>query len=511
MKKQNSIPLVILASSLGSLVEWYDFCTFASLNTIISYTFFSVNNPYFAVLSTTLLYAVGYIFRPLGSIVFGYIGDKIGRRASLLFTMSFMGISTFLIGCIPSYHAIGIIAPIMMLILRICQGISLGGEYNNAAIYIAEYVPYKFWGRYTSSVQITPSLGVLFSVCIIATLKFVLSPDSFLLWGWRIAFWFSAFLILFSLSIRLKLMETPLYTKLKEKKECAENPLKESFQAHNIKWLLLSFSISVATGIISNGATIYSLFFIENTLHINIETASWLFAIVLAITLPLYYLLGWYHDYYGSKWLFIVSIIAFSLSVRGVYSKMYHLVDTNNKKEFVLQSTVTKASQKNDKHDTIDVYTITNTYQNKMKEVIQKQYHQSNMIGQENKTIFLSDHQKIILTWYLLYFVVISVAVNATVAPFIMSLFPTKLRSSSFGISYIGATVLGGIVVPIATYFVQREQQLNKMALVQHQPIPYPEYFTAGLLYPIVGGIVCAIIYILFLPNKKTLDKRMGE
>ncbi len=507
--KKKPLAFVIFASSLGSLVEWYDFFTFASLNTIISSTFFSISNSYFAIVSTAILYSIGYIFRPLGGVLFGYIGDKIGRKNSLLFSMSLMGFSTFLIGCIPAYHTIGILAPILLLFLRICQGISLGGEYSNAAIYVAEHVSYRYWGRSTASIQITPTLGIILSVCIIAILKLVLSSNHFLLWGWRIAFWVSIILILFALKFRLKLTETPLYLKIKEQKTYSAHPLKDSFHITNIPWLLIAFFISIGTGVISNGATIYLLFFVENTMHVNIETSSWLFAIALTINIPLYYLIGWYHDRWGTKWLFIICMIVFSFSLRGTYGKMYNLVNTTNTKIFMLQSSVTTVVKNNTStHDTLYMTTTTNTYYNKMKEIIEKQYYAKdhNPI-QEKKNIFLSYHQKIILLGYFLYFVIITVAVNASLAAFIMSLFPTHIRSSSFGMSYIGATLLGGVIIPIATYFVQKEQQLNTMAMRLHQPIPYPHYFTAGLLYPIIISVLAAIV-LLFAPSKKILDKR---
>lgn len=226
---------VIGASSLGTLIEWYDFYIFGSLAVVIANQFFPKANPTAALLSTLATFAAGFIVRPFGALVFGRLGDLVGRKYTFLLTLVLMGGSTFAIGCIPSYDSIGFLAPVLVLILRLIQGLALGGEYGGAATYVAEHAPAHKRGFFTSWIQTTATLGLFISLGVILLTRHLLDPDpaksiaKFNDWGWRIPFLISILLVLVSIYIRLKMSESPLYSKLKSEGKTSVNPLKESF------------------------------------------------------------------------------------------------------------------------------------------------------------------------------------------------------------------------------------------------------------------------------------------
>ena len=249
---------IIGASSLGTLIEWYDFYIFGSLATVIANQFFPKTNPTAALLSTLATFAAGFIVRPFGALVFGRLGDLIGRKHTFLLTLVLMGGSTFLIGCVPSYESIGFLAPILVLVLRLLQGLALGGEYGGAATYVAEHSPNHRRGYFTSWIQTTATLGLFISLGVILLTRHSLDADAaksiakFNDWGWRIPFLLSAVLVVVSIYIRLKMQESPLFSKLKAEGKTSSNPLKESF-AHkaNLKMVLLAlFGATMGQGVV---------------------------------------------------------------------------------------------------------------------------------------------------------------------------------------------------------------------------------------------------------------------
>src|SRR5215217_6979122 len=241
MQATKSLWKVITASSAGTLIEWYDFYIFGSLSTIIAQKFFPDVNPTAALLSTLATFAAGFIVRPFGALVFGRLGDLIGRKYTFLLTLVLMGMSTFLIGCIPSYSSIGYAAPILVLILRLVQGLALGGEYGGAATYVAEHAPAHKRGFFTSWIQTTATGGLFLSLGIIVLTKNLLGSEAFADWGWRIPFLVSILLVGVSIYIRMKMHESPVFTKLKTEGKVSKNPLKESFSNKvNFKMVLLA-------------------------------------------------------------------------------------------------------------------------------------------------------------------------------------------------------------------------------------------------------------------------------
>ncbi|HEU5166472.1 MAG TPA: MFS transporter, partial [Chitinophagaceae bacterium] len=277
--KPTSIRSVILASSVGTLIEWYDFYIFGSLATVIATQFFPKTNPTAALLSTLATFAAGFIVRPFGALVFGRLGDLIGRKYTFMLTLIIMGGSTFAIGLIPSYESIGVFAPILILLLRLLQGLALGGEYGGAATYVAEHSPADRRGYFTSWIQTTATLGLFLSLGIILITRHSLDGDmsksiaKFNDWGWRIPFLVSIVLVAISIYIRLKMKESPLFSKLKDEGKTSVNPLKESF-AHkgNLKMVLLAlFGATMGQGVVWYTGQFYAQSFIENVCKIDFE------------------------------------------------------------------------------------------------------------------------------------------------------------------------------------------------------------------------------------------------
>ena len=264
---------VITASSVGTLIEWYDFYIFGSLATIISKQFFPQEQGAAALLSTLAIFAAGFIIRPFGALVFGRLGDIIGRKYTFLLTLVLMGASTFLIGLIPTYTTIGIAAPILVLILRLIQGLALGGEYGGAATYVAEHAPEGRRGFFTSWIQTTATLGLFLSLGVILFTRNAMGVENFNSWGWRIPFLVSALLVLVSIIIRLKMKESPLFTELKKEGKTSTNPLKESFtKRDNLKMVLLAlFGAVMGQGVIWYTGQFYAQSFIENTCKVDFE------------------------------------------------------------------------------------------------------------------------------------------------------------------------------------------------------------------------------------------------
>ncbi|MFZ9877162.1 MAG: MFS transporter, partial [Chitinophagaceae bacterium] len=217
---------VIAASSVGTLIEWYDFYIFGSLAAVIATKFFPVGNPTLALLSTLATFAAGFVVRPFGALFFGRLGDLVGRKYTFLLTLVLMGLSTFLIGCIPSYETIGYLAPVLVLILRLLQGLALGGEYGGAATYVAEHAPVGKRGFWTSWIQTTATAGLFLSLLVIITVKRNLSAEEFADWGWRIPFWISIIMVGISILIRLQMHESPLFAAAKKAGTVSAHPLR---------------------------------------------------------------------------------------------------------------------------------------------------------------------------------------------------------------------------------------------------------------------------------------------
>ena len=302
-KEPADVKTVVFASSLGTVFEWYDFYLYGSLAAIISKQFFSGVNPTAAFIFALMAFAAGFAVRPFGAIVFGRLGDLVGRKYTFLITITIMGISTFIVGLLPSYASIGIAAPIILVALRLLQGLALGGEYGGAATYVAEHAPAGKRGLHTSWIQTTATLGLFLSLLVILATRTMLGEEAFADWGWRVPFLISLLLLLISVWIRLKLSESPTFQKMKEEGKGSKAPLTESFgQWKNLKIVLLAlFGLTAGQAVVWYTGQFYALFFLTQSLKVDATTANLLIAVSLAIGTPFFILFGWLSDKIGRK------------------------------------------------------------------------------------------------------------------------------------------------------------------------------------------------------------------
>jgi MFS family permease len=294
---------VILASSLGTVFEWYDFYLYGLLATIISAQFFSGVNETTGFIFALAAFAAGFAVRPFGALVFGRIGDLVGRKNTFLVTMGLMGASTFLVGVLPSYACIGVAAPILLVVLRLVQGLALGGEYGGAATYVAEHAPEGKRGLFTSFIQTTATLGLFAALGVVIVIRSVMGEDAFVDWGWRIPFLISVILLGVSLWIRLQLEESPVFKQMKEEGTTSKAPLTEAFgRWANLKWVIVALFGAVAgQAVVWYSGQFYALFFLEKTLKVDGATANILIAIALALGTPFFIFFGWLSDKIGRK------------------------------------------------------------------------------------------------------------------------------------------------------------------------------------------------------------------
>ncbi len=295
--------LVVFASSLGTVFEWYDFYLYGSLAAIISKQFFSAVNPTAAFIFALMAFAAGFAVRPFGALVFGRLGDLVGRKHTFLITITIMGLSTFVVGLLPSYASIGILAPIVLVALRLLQGLALGGEYGGAATYVAEHAPAGKRGLHTSWIQTTATLGLFLSLLVILATRTAMGEEAFADWGWRIPFIISILLLAVSVWIRLKLNESPIFRKMKAENKGSKSPLTESFgRWPNLKIVLLAlFGLTAGQAVVWYTGQFYALFFLTQTLKVDAPTANILIALSLLVGTPCFILFGWLSDKIGRK------------------------------------------------------------------------------------------------------------------------------------------------------------------------------------------------------------------
>ncbi|HEX8670175.1 MAG TPA: MFS transporter [Allosphingosinicella sp.] len=316
--------LVITASSLGTVFEWYDFYLYGLLATIISAQFFSGVNETTGFILALAAFAAGFAVRPFGALVFGRIGDLVGRKNTFLVTMGIMGLSTFLVGLLPSYASIGVAAPVMLVALRLLQGLALGGEYGGAATYVAEHAPNRKRGLYTSFIQTTATLGLFAALLVVIGIRSVVGEEAFAEWGWRVPFIVSILLLAISMWIRLQLAESPVFQKMKEEGTTSKAPLKEAFgQWGNLKLVLIALFGAVAgQAVVWYTGQFYALFFLEKMLKVDGATANILIAIALAIATPFFVFFGWLSDRIGRKPIILAGCLLAALTYFPLFSAL---------------------------------------------------------------------------------------------------------------------------------------------------------------------------------------------
>ncbi|HEY3055372.1 MAG TPA: MFS transporter [Thermoanaerobaculia bacterium] len=306
------------------MIEWYDFYIFGSLAAVMSEVLFPKGDPAWALILTWALFATGFLVRPFGAIVFGRIGDLVGRKYAFLVTLTIMGLSTFLIGLLPTYAQIGILAPTILLILRLLQGLALGGEYGGAAVYVAEHVPDDKRGFYTSFIQITATLGLFVSLAVVLGVKEMMSDADFKAWGWRIPFLLSIVLVGMSLYIRLRLAESPLYAALKSAGKTSMAPLRESFgEWANFKIVLLVLlGATAGQGIVWYTGQFYALSFLQSVMKVDIVKSSTIVAIAILFGMPFFTVFGALSDKIGRLKIMMAGNLIAALTYLPIYHAM---------------------------------------------------------------------------------------------------------------------------------------------------------------------------------------------
>ncbi|MBC7850468.1 MAG: MFS transporter [Chitinophagaceae bacterium] len=501
---------VITASSVGTLIEWYDFYIFGMLAKTISTQFFPETNSTAALLSTLAIFAAGFIVRPFGALVFGRLGDLIGRKYTFLLTLVLMGGSTFLIGCVPGYKTIGIAAPLLVLLLRLLQGLALGGEYGGAATYVAEHAPPGRRGYYTSWIQTTATLGLFVALGIILLVKQNMTDAAFNdEWGgWRYPFWISILLVIVSIYIRLKMEESPLFLKLKSEGKTSKNPLRDSFRNRsNFKMVLLAlFGAVMGQGVIWYTGQFYAQSFLETKCSLDFEQSRTIMLWAIAFGTPFFLVFGWLSDKVGRKWIMLAGMLAGVFLYRPIFSEF--LSDTNSKNwvqtkkmQFVNENaslsfhqgdSVVTTSARYKTEDGSEFTRVTTDTARSGTNIVSRISSNEAAVIIINKKVNPATYFKFIfLVWIM---IVLVTMVYGPIAAFLVELFPTKIRYTSMSLPYhIGNGVFGGLVPFIGLLL----------------STTFPADPLVGLWYPIGVAALCFIIGAVYLNNK--IDKNVND
>ncbi len=506
---KQSLAYIISASSVGTLIEWYDFYIFGSLATVLSTKFFPTDNPTAAFLNTLATFAAGFVVRPFGALVFGRLGDLIGRKYTFMVTLMLMGGATFAIGLVPSYASIGAFAPILVLTLRLLQGLALGGEYGGAATYVAEHSPDEKRGFYTSWIQTTATVGLIISLGVIMLTKASMSKESFDDFGWRIPFLLSAIMVLVSFIIRRNMSESPLFEKAKKEGNISKNPLKESFgHKLNLKYVLLAlFGATMGQGLIWYTGQFYAQTFLIKICNIDDTQANTIMVIGLLLGTPLFIFFGGLSDKIGRKGIMLAGMLLGVICYRPIFEKMYQTTNLSNKEKVINSESVQrKVSVIEGSSDSLITTTITAAYTDGtlFKKVIKVTH-----LADSNKEAPKADEKTTITInssdrWTLIamIFCLISFVTMAygPIAAFLVELFPTKIRYTSMSLPYhIGNGIFGGLMPAIATFLVTQAKEVNKVAEETGNAAVYAKPYLEGLNYPIALAAVCFVIGLIYI------------
>ena len=531
---------VIFASSLGTVFEWYDFYLYGSLAAIIAKQFFAGTDPNTAFIFALLAFAAGFLVRPFGAIVFGRLGDMVGRKYTFLVTILIMGVSTFVVGLLPNYASIGIAAPIILVSLRILQGLALGGEYGGAATYVAEHAPDHKRGAFTSWIQTTATLGLFLSLMVILATRTAIGEEAFADWGWRIPFLVSVFLLAVSVWIRLSMNESPAFTKMKEEGKVSKAPLSEAFgQWKNLKIVILALvGLTAGQAVVWYTGQFYALFFLTQTLKVDGALANLLIAASLLIGTPFFVVFGTLSDKIGRKNIIMAGCIIAALTYFPIFKALTHYANPaleaaqisapvvvsadpaecqfqfnpTGTKKFTSSCDIAKAklaaSSVNYQNEEAPAGTIASI---KIGDKVLESYDASKLTKDEAKakdTEFSGKLKELTkeagypakadsaqinkpMVLLLLSILVLYVTmVYGPIAAMLVEMFPTRIRYTSMSLPYhIGNGWFGGLLPTTA------------FALVAFKGDIY-----YGLWYPIIIALATAVIGILFVKETKDND-----
>lgn len=460
---------VISASSVGTMIEWYDFYIFGTLAAIIGPKFYPPGNDTFALIAYLATFAVGFLVRPFGALFFGRIGDITGRKYAFLVTLSIMGLSTFVIGLLPSFATAGWLSPIALLLIRVLQGLALGGEYGGAAVYVGEHVPDNKRGFYTSFIQITATLGLFVSILVILGTQESMSKAEFSDWGWRIPFLASSILVAISLYIRLKMKESPIFSQLKAAGMTSTQPLKDAFTKWpNLKLVLISlFGATAGQAVIWYTGQFYALYYLQTVLKVNVKSANIVVAIALLIGMPFFVVVGALSDRIGRKKLMMAGCLLGVLTYIPIYKAMEKAAGNN---------VVTVKSTRNKVTGAIGITSMTTDATGALvpvKEAVNP-----------NLTML------VILIFIQVLYVCL---VYGPIAAYLIEAFPAKIRYTSLSLPYhIGNGVFGGLLPLIGVSWVAASGNIY-----------------AGVYYPMIVAGITFIVGSIFL--KETHGVRIWD
>jgi MFS family permease len=476
---------VIGASSVGTMIEWYDFYIFGSLAVVIAPLFYPPENQTFAYIAYLATFAVGFIVRPFGALFFGRIGDIVGRKYAFLVTLLIMGGATAVIGILPTYSQIGIAAPIILLLIRVLQGLALGGEYGGAAVYVAEHVPDNKRGFYTSFIQITATLGLFLSLAVILIVQNLMSKEQFGgqaagIGGWRIPFLISIFLVVISLYIRLRMKESPIFEQIKSSGMTSANPLIEAFTKwHNLKIVLISlFGATAGQGVVWYTGQFYALFYLQKILNVDNTSSNYIIAIALLMGMPFFVVFGALSDRVGRKWIIMAGCLLAIITYIPIYQGMQRAAGSN---------VVTVTSQKNPATGETLLTPMT------------AMDSAPPLLPAPKVLPYTGFGDFIVLPqiWKLIGLVFIQVLwvtmVYGPIAAYLVEAFPAKIRYTALSLPYhIGNGVFGGLLPVIGVAIVAQTGNIY-----------------AGLYYPMIVAGVTLVVGSIFL--KETHGHKIWE
>ena len=512
---------VIFASSLGTVFEWYDFYLYATLAPFFAALFFPKGNDTAALLSAFATYAAGFLVRPFGALVFGRVGDLVGRKYTFLITIVVMGASTFAVGLLPTYDSIGFGAPILLVSLRLLQGLALGGEYGGAATYVAEHTPNDWRGYATSWIQTTATLGFFLALLVIGICRSTMDAASFAEWGWRLAFLFSFFLLIISVYIRLKLNESPVFRRMKEEGRGSRRPLTESFLHYpNNKYVLLALlGATAGQGVVWYTGQFCALFFLTITLKLDFITTYILIGASLVIGTPFFIFFGWLSDRIGRLKIIMAGCLIAAVTYFPLFHALTHYVNPGLEQFqqstplsvaasdcsfhiFVLPTTkftdcdrakdfLTKAGLSFQSLPAVEGQTVVTRIGNTELQGWDEAKYKAALTAAGYPAKADPSQVNYGMTLLILVIMVIYVTmVYGPIAAFLVEMFPTRIRYTSMSLPYhIGNGWFGGMLPLLATAMVAASGNI---------------YY--GLWYPIVVALMSLVIGTLFLRDNRNVN-----
>lgn len=520
---------VVIASTLGTLFEWYDFFIYGSLAVFMSQVLFPQDNPTVSLLAALGALAVGFIIRPLGAIMFGYLGDRLGRKVTFLTTVVMMGGATVLIGCLPSYETAGHLSWILLLTLRVIQGLAVGGEYGGAVIYVSEHCEPRRRGLLTGWIQITSSAGLILSLVVILLTQASMSAEDFRQWGWRLPFILSIVMLAISIYVRAKLHESPVFTRMKQQNRLSRNPVKETFGQWSSLRLVLIALVGVTAG---QGATyftgqFYVMIFLQQAVQISQTIVYELIAIGFLIGAPTFVLFGWLSDRIGRKWIMIAGLFVAAFGYHAMFGALLkagnpalaevmqttpvriHADTSGNNCEFGLQAALISAHADH-KKPCVQVKKFLVSQGINFEYAAPVPGHAIAMsVGGQTVTGFDAKAyaaalaqagyprtadpariDRVTIIAILVLMTAVVAMVYGPVAAFLVELFPPRIRYTALSFPYhIGAGIFGGIVPFTATYLAQASGNIF-----------------GGLVYPVAVTAVVGVLGALLLPNTRATE-----